>query len=62
MIAQVEQKYSLLEVLDGCWWIGLVAFLTALVAMPIFRAIACRKRPSIIRTTCSSRMQGRWPI
>ncbi len=39
-----EPKYSLLEVLEGRWWIALVALVASLVATPIFRHIAYRTK------------------
>ncbi len=44
MVGLIEQKYTFLEVLEGRWWVALVAFITALVATPIVRTIAYRKK------------------
>ncbi len=44
MVGVIVQKYTLLEVLQGRWWVALVAFITALAATPIVRSIAYRKK------------------
>ncbi|MBS3820414.1 MAG: undecaprenyl/decaprenyl-phosphate alpha-N-acetylglucosaminyl 1-phosphate transferase [Phycisphaerae bacterium] len=44
MLAVIEPKYSIVEVLRYSWWISLVAFLAAIVATPVFRWIAYHKK------------------
>ena len=41
---QTEPKYGPGEVLQGIWWIGVVAFVVSLIATPIVRLIAYRTK------------------
>ena len=39
-----EPQYTLIEVLRDTWWVILPAFVVALIATPIARAVAYRKK------------------